>query len=182
MALAALNNASMPASIVNIAGPEEVERPPRLPPSWRIGIDTDVPDGRRGVCTDARVLAEQRARVAGRFSPPRVGIEQLILVTADWSDGGATCGSTVSSNRPRERTVVTVSPAMVPRVASSRAGPRDQLFDADARPAEKRPAREPLLSSASSASRPVKATSVSSNRASSVAARRTLHLFWNPRY
>jgi nucleoside-diphosphate-sugar epimerase len=84
MALAALNNASMPASIVNIAGPEEVSVRRAATELARL-LDTDVAfTGREA--DDA--LLSNGSRGWALLGRPRVGIEQLISWTADWTRRG----------------------------------------------------------------------------------------------
>jgi nucleoside-diphosphate-sugar epimerase len=84
MALAALAHASAPASIVNLAGPEEVSvRAAATALARRLGTDVTF-TGREA--DDA--LLSNGSRGWALFGAPRVGVERLIAWTADWTKRG----------------------------------------------------------------------------------------------
>ena len=84
MALAALTHASTPASIVNIAGPEEVSVRSAATELARL-LDTDV-TFTGSEADDALLSNGSRGRAL--LGQPRVDVERLIAWTADWTRRG----------------------------------------------------------------------------------------------
>ncbi len=84
MALAALTHASTPASIVNIAGPEEVSVRSAATELARL-LDTDVTF--TGSEADDALLSNG-SRGWALLGRPRVDVERLIAWTADWTRRG----------------------------------------------------------------------------------------------